>query len=93
MNPQTARFELASFAGLALPALWCAARDLNPQDLRIKNPLLCQLSYRRMERMRRIELLSGAWKAPVLPLNDIRIVAPDAIESSPCRFSGDRSPV
>jgi hypothetical protein len=30
LNPQTARFELASFAELALPAPACAARDLNP---------------------------------------------------------------
>jgi hypothetical protein len=30
LNPQTARFELAGFAELALPAPACAARDLNP---------------------------------------------------------------
>ena len=30
LNPQTARFELAGFAGLALPALTCATGDLNP---------------------------------------------------------------
>jgi hypothetical protein len=30
LNPQTARFELASFTELALPAPVCAARDLNP---------------------------------------------------------------
>ena len=71
----------------------CAARDLNPQNLRIKNPLLCQLSYRRMERMRRIELPSSAWKAVALPLSYIRIVAPGVIEPPTCPFSAGRSTI
>ena len=33
-----------------------------------------------MERMRRLELLSLAWKAKALPLDDIRIVGPAGIE-------------
>jgi hypothetical protein len=41
LNPQTARFELASFAELALPALACATWDLNPDRTQVKSLSLC----------------------------------------------------
>ena len=56
-------------------------------DLLITNQLLYQLSYASvcyltqiLERVRRIELLSSAWKAEVLPLHNTRMAEGVGVE-------------